>query len=227
MPCWTAASTCPARPIRVRWCSPTRAAWTSRSWAARTSSETRLAGNVDYLSSYIYRLVFNDNFWQAVSSEVQSNISLTHAHNGFIPSLSLERFQTFAGTTAGSSTASINGNQARILHLPSLRFDVLDRPLGASPLYWGMGSSLGYLGRSEPGEQIVARRRYRDQLPRPQRRPHRLLSASGAAAFRRRLECAAEAAVRETAYTLSQTPDLKGVNGGVPTISHDALNRGF
>ena len=35
----------------------------------------------------------------------------------------------------------------------------------------------------------------------------------------------AEAALRETAYTISQTPDLKGSNGGVPTISHDALNR--
>jgi len=31
--------------------------------------------------------------------------------------------------------------------------------------------------------------------------------------------------MRETAYTISQTPDLKGANGGVPTISHDALNR--
>jgi len=35
----------------------------------------------------------------------------------------------------------------------------------------------------------------------------------------------AEGALRETAYTISQTPDLLGTNGGVPTISHDALNR--
>ena len=104
--------------------------------------ETRIAGNVEYLSSYVYRLVFNDNYSQAVSSEVHSDLSLTHEHNGFIPSVSLDRFQTFASST--------NGDEARILHLPSLRFDVLDRPLGASPLYWGLGSSLGYLGRSEP-----------------------------------------------------------------------------
>jgi LPS-assembly protein len=39
------------------------------------TSETRLAGKVDYLSSYVYRLVFNDNYRQAVSSEVQSNHS--------------------------------------------------------------------------------------------------------------------------------------------------------
>jgi LPS-assembly protein len=34
-----------------------------------------------------------------------------------------------------------------------------------------------------------------------------------------------EAAVRETAYTISQTPDLTGINGGTPSINHDPLNR--
>jgi LPS-assembly protein len=185
-------------------------------------SETRLAANVDYLSSYVYRLVFNDNFWIAVSSDVRSNISLTHAHQGFIPSLSLERFQSFAGTTGSNeTTTAINGNQARILHLPSLRFDVLDRPLGASVLYWGMGSSLAYLSRSEPiaiptGTSFHARNAGRIDLY-----PHLVLPLSGGG-----WSLAAEAAVRETAYTISQTPDLPpGKNGGVPTISHDALNR--
>ena len=51
------------------------------------SPDTRLAGNVEYLSSYVYRLVFNDNYWQAVSSEVKSDVSLTHFHNGYVPSL--------------------------------------------------------------------------------------------------------------------------------------------
>jgi LPS-assembly protein len=104
------------------------------------SPETRLAGNVEYLSSYVYRLVFNDNYSQAVSSEVQSDVSITHAHNGFVPSVSMDRFQAFA--------SSNKGDEVRILHLPSLRFDVLDRPLAASWLYWGLGSSLGYLTRA-------------------------------------------------------------------------------
>ncbi|MGO9777738.1 MAG: LPS-assembly protein LptD [Terracidiphilus sp.] len=189
------------------------------------TSKTRLAGSVDYLSSYLYRLVFNDNYWQAVSSEVQSNISLTHAHNGLIPSLSLERFQTFAGTTSSSSTATINGNQARILHLPSLRFDVLDRPLGASPLYWGLGSSLGYMGRSEPGELIspggaIGTSFHARNAGRIDFYPHLALPLSGGG-----WSVLAEAAMRETAYTISQTPDLNGSNGSVPTISHDPLNR--
>ena len=184
------------------------------------SAETRLAGSVDYLSSYVYRLVFNDNYWQAVSSEVQSNISLTHARKGFVPSLLLERFQTFAGTTGSSNVAAINANQARNLHLPSLRFDVLDRPLGASTLYWGLGSSLGFLGRSEPAGIPSGASFHARNLGRYDLYPHLALPLSGGG-----WSVLAEAALRDTVYTISQIPDLTGVNGGVPTISHDPLNR--
>ena len=167
--------------------------------------ETHLAGNVEYLSCYVYRLVFNDNYSQAVNSEVQSNVSLTHAHNGFVPSVSMGRFETFASST--------DGDAAKILHLPGLRFDVLDRPLGPSPLYWGMGSSLGYLGRAEPGfhARNVGRVDFYPHLSLP-------FTAGG-------WSVAPEVALRETAYTISQTPDLPGANGGTPTISHDPLNR--
>jgi LPS-assembly protein len=167
--------------------------------------ETRLAGNVEYLSSYIYRLVFNDNYSQAVSSEVQSSVSLTHAHKGFIPSLSMDRFQTFA--------SSSKGDEVRIMHLPSLRFDVLDRPLADSRLYWGLGSSLGYLSRSE--HDFHARNSGRFDFY-----PHLALPLTAGG-----WSVASEAALRVTAYTISQTPDLTGVNGGTPVISHDPLNR--
>ncbi len=81
---------------------------------------TRVAGTVEYLSSYVYRLVFAENFSQAISSEVASDLALTHQRNGFVPSVSFDRFQTFA--------SSINGDQAKILHLPEVRYDVIDRP---------------------------------------------------------------------------------------------------
>jgi LPS-assembly protein len=169
------------------------------------NAETRLAGSVDYLSSYVYRLVFNDNYSQAVSSEVQSGVSLTHAHKGFIPSVSMDRFQAFA--------SSAHGDEVRILHLPSLRFDVLDRPLGDSPLYFGLGSSLGYLTRSEL--RFHARNAVRVDLY-----PHLALplAAGGWSVL-------SEAAFRGTAYSISQNPDLTGARGGTPTISHDPLNR--
>jgi LPS-assembly protein len=169
------------------------------------SPETRVAGIVEYLSSYVYRLVFNDNYSQAISSEVSSDLSLTHQHNGFIPSASLDRFQTFASST--------NGDEARILHLPNLRYDVLDRPLGASPLYWRLGSSIDYLSRSEPlfHARNVGRVDFYPHLSLP-------FSAGG-------WSFVPEVAFRDTFYTGRQIPDLTGVNDGTPTISHSALNR--
>jgi LPS-assembly protein len=194
-------------------------------------AETRVAGNIEYLSSYVYRLVFNDNYTQATNSEVQSELSLTHVYNGFVPSISLSRFQAFAGLASGDNTSTysndvqINANQARILHLPSLRFDVLDRPLGPTPLYWGLGSSLAYLNRSEPGYQPVAGGPsspsfHARNVGRYDFYPHLALPLSGGG-----WNLLAEGALRETAYSISQKADLKGTNGGIPTISHDPLNR--
>jgi LPS-assembly protein len=188
--------------------------------------ETRVAGNIEYLSSYVYRLVFNDNLSQATTSEVSSELSFTHAHNGFIPSVSLDRFQAFAGSTNVNQTSTysdelaINANQTRILHLPSLRFDVLDKPLGASILYAGMGSSISYLSRSEPAAIPSRTSFHARNVGRFDFYPHLAMPLSGGG-----WSLLAEAAVRETAYTISQTPDLAGVNGGVPAISHDPLNR--
>jgi LPS-assembly protein len=166
--------------------------------------ETRVAVDVEYLSSYVYRLVFEDLYSQAISSQVASNISLTNEHNGRIPSISLDRFQTFA--------SSANGDEVRILHLPSLRYDVLDRPLGASPLTWGLGSSLSYLGRSEP--HFHAR-----NVGRVDFYPHLSLPLSGGG-----WSLLPEVAMRETFYSISQKPDFAHPSA-TPYLSHDALNR--
>jgi LPS-assembly protein len=117
----------------------------------------------------------------------------------------MDRFQAFA--------SSAHGDEVRILHLPSLRFDVLDRPLGDSPLYFGLGSSLGYLTRSEL--RFHARNAVRVDLYPYLALP---LAAGG-------WSVTSEVALRGTAYSISQTPDLKGSRGGTPTISHDPLNR--
>jgi LPS-assembly protein len=169
------------------------------------SPNTHAAGTMEYLSSYLYRLVFNDNFSQAISSEVASNVSVTHARNGFIPSLSLDRFETFA--------SSSRGDEARILHLPRLRYDVLDRPLGASPIYWGLGSSLSYLTRSEP-------RFHARNVGRIDFYPHLSLPVQAGG-----WSIVPQAAFRSTSYTISQTPDVADLRNGVPTISHDPLHR--
>jgi LPS-assembly protein len=172
------------------------------------TSNTYAAGVVEYLSSYLYRLVFNDNYSQAVTSEITSDAFLSHESNGFIPSIVFDRFQTFANST--------NGAEARILHLPTFRYDVLDRPLfasSASPLYWGFGGSASYMTRSEPHfhARNVGRMDFYPHLSLP-------LSAAGWSAL-------PEVAFRDTFYTISQNPDLTGARTGTPSISHDPLNR--
>jgi LPS-assembly protein len=169
------------------------------------SSSTHVAGNIEYLSSYIYRLVFNEIYTQAVSSQVASNLALTHAHNGQVPSVSLDRFQSFA--------SSASGDEVRIIHLPNLRYDLLDQPLGSTPFYAGLGSSLGYLNRSEPGfhARNVGRADIYPHLSMP-------LSSGG-------WSLVPEVALRETLYSISQTPNLFSGGSGTPHISHDPINR--
>ena len=169
------------------------------------SDETHAAANVEFLSSYVYKLVFNDNYLQAVNSEVHSTISLIHAHHGLVPSAYFERLQNFA--------SSNEGDEVRILHLPSLRFDVLDEPLHTSPFYWRMGSSISYLGRAEFGFHVrnMGRFDFHPHVSLPMKRGGWSLVP--------------EFAVRETLYTGSQDPDLTGANGGTPAVSHDPLSR--
>lgn len=169
------------------------------------SPETRLAANAEYLSRYVYRLVFSDNFWQAVSSEVKSDVSLTHTHEGRIPSIDMSRLQSFASTN--------QGDEVRILHLPSLRYDLLDRPIGDAPVYWGFASSIGQLGRAEPGFHAHS-------IGRVDVYPHLSLPLVGGG-----WSLVPEGALRLTFYSGSQTPDLSGANGGVPSVSHDPLQR--
>ncbi|MDR3799407.1 MAG: LPS assembly protein LptD [Terracidiphilus sp.] len=168
------------------------------------SPNTRVAGAMEYLSSYVYRLVFDDNYAQAISSQVASDVVFTHNHRGMLPSVWLDRFESFASTN--------NGNEVRILRLPLVRYDVLDRPLGSGLLYWGLGSSIGYLNRSEPffHSRNVGRVDFYPHLSMP-------LSAAGWSFL-------PEVALRDTGYTISQTPRLTG-QFTTPIISHEPLNR--
>jgi LPS-assembly protein len=166
---------------------------------------THAAGSVDYLSSYTYRLIFNDNFSQAISSQVASKVGLTHVHNGLVPSAVIDRFETFASST--------EGDEARILHLPSLRFDAVTEPLGTTPLYGELGSSLSFMNRSEP--HFHARNVIRSDIYPRLMLP---LHAGG-------WDLVPAVALRDTSYSISQKPDLSDLRLGVPTISHSPLNR--
>lgn len=112
----------------------------------------RSVANVDYLSSFLFRLAFNEVFTQAVNSEVKSQVFLTKAINGFELSGTVERYQNFFQRVEnGTLTNPPAFDAIQILHAPSLDASSMDRALGRSPIFWSFNASLAGLSRSEPG----------------------------------------------------------------------------
>ena len=102
----------------------------------------RAVANVDYLSSFLFRLAFNEVFSQAVYSEVKSTAFLSKSSDGYNLNGFAERYQNFLSTTPGQVVT--------ITHAPSLDFSSVDQKLGPTPLYWSVDSSAAGLSRSEP-----------------------------------------------------------------------------
>src|SRR5215469_1949794 len=115
----------------------------------------RAVSNVDYLSSFLFRLAFNEVFSQAINSEVKSQLFLSKAYKGFLFGGMVERYQNFFQTTDDNGNLSNPPvfNSIRILHTPSLDFSSVERPLVHLPLFWSLDASAGGLSRSEPGFQ--------------------------------------------------------------------------
>ena len=63
----------------------------------------RGVAKIDYLTSYVYRLAFNEVFTQAVNSEVKSQGFLTNTTHGFFCNIQAERYQNFESTTRATS----------------------------------------------------------------------------------------------------------------------------
>jgi len=102
----------------------------------------RAVTNIDYLSSFLFRLAFNEVFSQAVYSEVKSQAYLSKSTNGFAINAFTERYQNYLSTTPGQVIT--------ILHTPSFDFSGVDRQLSNSPFVWSFDASLAGLSRSEP-----------------------------------------------------------------------------
>jgi LPS-assembly protein len=109
---------------------------------AGTFDGFRAVANIDYLSSFLFRLAFNEVFSQAVYSEVKSQAFLSKSANGFNFNGFTERYQNFLSTTPGQVIT--------ILHAPSFDFSGVDRQVWRAPLYWSFDASTAGLSRSEP-----------------------------------------------------------------------------
>ena len=105
----------------------------------------RGVANVDYLSSFVFRIAFNEVYTEAINSEVKSQVYLSNSTNGFNSNALLERYQDFeAGAVQQTELV-------RILHTPSFLLTGIERPIGHTPLYWSFDSAAEGLQRRELG----------------------------------------------------------------------------
>ncbi len=108
------------------------------------SPQTTGVVDAEYLSSYIYRLVFEEDYAIAINSEVKSQMFMTHEYRDSWTSLRFNRYQDY-------QSASVPGDEVRILHLPMIDVESADRrvggPMSTSPVWWGFSGSAGALSR--------------------------------------------------------------------------------
>jgi LPS-assembly protein len=115
----------------------------------------RGVANVDYLSSFVFRIGFTDVYNQAIDSEVKSQIFLSNTTNGFHYNALTERYQNFeicnpANVIGQSGCTTLTQTELiRVLHTPSFFVSSAERKLGKTPLYWSFSTAAEGLQRRE------------------------------------------------------------------------------
>ena len=120
----------------------------------RFGNNFRGVANVDYLSSFVFRIAFTEVYAQAVDSEVKSQIFLSNSTNGFHYSALTERYQNFEicnpANVIGQKCSTLTQTELiRVLHTPSFFVSGEERRLGHTPLYWSFDSAVEGLQRRE------------------------------------------------------------------------------
>jgi LPS-assembly protein len=113
----------------------------------------RGVANVDYLSSFVFRIAFTEVYTQAVNSEVRSQIFLSNTTNGFHYNALTERYQNFEvcnPAVIGAACTTLSQTELiRILHTPSFFLSGEERKLGNTPLFWSFQSAAEGLQRRD------------------------------------------------------------------------------
>ncbi|MFY9561513.1 MAG: LPS assembly protein LptD [Terriglobales bacterium] len=113
----------------------------------------RGVANVDYLSSFVFRIAFTEVYSQAVNSEVKSQIFLSNTSNGFHFNALGERYQNFEvcnPAVKDAPCATLTQTELiRILHTPSFFVSGEERKLGNTPLFWSFQSAAEGLQRRD------------------------------------------------------------------------------
>jgi LPS-assembly protein len=177
-------------------------------------SHTRIAGNLEYLSSYAYRQAFAESFSLAVSSDIVSIAYGVHEDNGYAVSGLVDRYQglKLAAMPATPTTPATPEEQVRIFHVPSLNFNSTQHELGTTGLLWSLNSSYSGLSRVQPDFAtggLTQRLDLRPELAYP-------LSFDG-------WKLMASIGARETVYSRSQL--VPHPESGIPVELPASLNR--
>jgi len=115
----------------------------------------RGVANVDYLSSFVFRIAFTEIYSQAVNSEVKSQVFLSNTTNGFHSNILTERYQNFEICIPpplpekGPCSTLTQTELIRILHSPSFFLSGEERRLGNTPLFWSFQSAAEGLQRRD------------------------------------------------------------------------------
>lgn len=100
--------------------------------------------DVDYLSSYLYRLEFKNTFADAINSEATSTVFTEKQFDGQDISVVAHRYQDFLGSTPSASLT--------LTSLPALDWNAYAQALTRHlPLYFSWDANAGLLDRSDPG----------------------------------------------------------------------------
>jgi len=182
--------------------------------AERAVGTFRGVANVDYLSSFVFRIAFTDVYTQAIDSEVRSQIFLSNTTNGFHFNVLAERYQNFEVCIPEPTNTCLALTQTELirnLHAPSFFISGEERQLGNTPLYWSFESAAEGLQLREIGfrtEPLVGRFDLAPSLAMP-------VELHGWS-FRPDLT------LRDTLYTEHFDPALAAATG---RAADDALNR--
>jgi LPS-assembly protein len=103
----------------------------------------RGVASLNYLSSFVFRLAFTENFSQAVNSEVKSVAFVSKTYQGFSVNAFASRYQNFQST--------VKGDLVTIYHAPGIELSSVDQRLGRTSLYWSYDAASEGLRRTEPG----------------------------------------------------------------------------
>jgi LPS-assembly protein len=159
------------------------------SFRRQLTTHIRAAGDVEYLSSFIYREAFTTNFNLAISTDITSILYLTDQKNGFSAAIRADRYEGLKVVQTDTNPEK----EVKIYHAPSIDFTGLDHPIPGTPLLWSITSSAAGLTRIQPSFSsggITERIDLRPQLSLP-------LHLNGWNIF-------SSVAARETAYSRSR-----------------------